>query len=495
MHYVRLPVALFVGMGLLVHPVIAAPTAAALTGLDARLEKDRVEESIPGLAVAIASHGRIIYEKGFGWADRENRVAATEHTLFSLASISKPMTATGLMTLVQARKVDLDRPANDYLGDAKLQARVGDAAQATVRRLANHSSGLPVHYQYFFVDEPYRPPSRDETILHYGNLITPPGERYQYSNVGFGALDYIISRVSGQSYADFMRREVFVKLGMTHTSVGIGPGLEKYAAVRYGDDGAPLPFFDLDTPGAGGIYSSAHDLVRFGMFHLKDHLSDQVAILSDASLDEMHRSTVEQGGQPPAGYAIGWEVIDRPDGYHVVTHTGGMPGVATTLILVPGEDLAVVLLANGGPIELHALEKLVMSALLPKWRQVPESGDKPPPPFVPSPELVGDWAGHVHTYAGDRPLRLQLRADGLVLLQVGEQPASVMSEVRFEKGTLFGTARGDLDTPDLRRHGAFLLEVNLQLRGNELTGGVTATRHYARPFGLTHWTELQKRPQ
>jgi len=483
-------------VGLFASRVIAGHTTSTLAVLDAKLEKDRVEENIPGLAVAIASHGRIIYEKGFGWADREKRVPATEHTMFSLASITKPFTTTGLMTLVQAGKVDLDRPANEYLGDAKLQARVGDASKATVRRLANHSAGLPVHYQYFFSDEPYRPPSRDETILHYGNLITPPGERYQYSNIGFATLDYIISRVSGQSYGDYMRQEVFVKLGLTHTSVGIGPGLENFAAARYDDDGSPLPSYELDTPGAGGIYSSAHDLVRFGMFHLKDHLADQGAVLSDRSLDELHRPTQDESSEPRAGYAIGWEVIDRPDGYHIVTHTGGMPGVATTLLLVPSEDIAVVLLANGGPAELLAVEQLVMSAVLPRWQHTSQpSPDKKPPPYVPSPELTGNWIGQVHTYAGDRRLQLQFLPNGHVLLQVGDQPASVVSEVVIDRGTLSGIARGELDTPDVRRHGPCFLELDLQLRGKELTGGLIATRHYARPFALTHWTELQKQPQ
>ncbi len=66
-----------------------------------------------------------------------------------------------------------------------------------------------------------------------------------------------------------MRQEVFVKLGMTRTSIGIGPGLEHYQAARYDENGAPLPFYDFDHPGASAVFSSAHDLVRFGMFHLK----------------------------------------------------------------------------------------------------------------------------------------------------------------------------------------------------------------------------------
>ncbi len=201
--------------------------AAPLESLAPQIEKLRVDNNSPSIAIAVARHGKILWERGFGWADRENRVPATEHTAYSLASISKPVTATGLMTLVQAGRIDLDHPINDYLGDAKLRAWIGDAREATVRRVANHTSGLPLHFQFFYADQPYQPPSMDETLLHYGNLVTAPGEQYQYSNLGFGVIDYVIARVSGQEYADFMRQEVFVKLGLTHTSIGIGSGLEK----------------------------------------------------------------------------------------------------------------------------------------------------------------------------------------------------------------------------------------------------------------------------
>ena len=250
------------------------------------------EKQVPSCAVAVARDGKILWEEGFGWADRENRIPATEHTMYSLGSTTKPFTATALMTLVEKKRIDLDRPINQYLGNAKVRARVGNADDATVRRVANHSAGLPVHAQFFFSDEPFRPPSMDETILRYGNLVTIPGEKFEYSNLGYGILGYVISRVSGQSYEDYMRQSVFLKLGLTHTSVGIGPGLEKFAAVPYARNGLPIPHSDLDVPGAGAIYSSANDLIRFAMFHLKAHLPDQVPILSDASIEEMQTPTV-----------------------------------------------------------------------------------------------------------------------------------------------------------------------------------------------------------
>lgn len=195
------------------------------------------DRNVPSIAVAVAQGNRIVWEQAFGWADREKRIPADENTMYSLASISKPLTATALMTLVRAGKVDLDKPLDDYLGAVKVRARVGNAKDATVRRVANHTSGLPEYFQFFYENEAWRAPSMDETIMRYGNLVTAPGERFQYSNLGYGLLDDVIARISGRSYADYMRHEVFLKLGMTRSAVGIDPALHAFEATRYdGED-------------------------------------------------------------------------------------------------------------------------------------------------------------------------------------------------------------------------------------------------------------------
>jgi CubicO group peptidase (beta-lactamase class C family) len=191
-----------------------------------RIQQGMVERSIPSLSIAVAQGNTLLWEEGFGWADRERRIVATPHTLYSLASISKPITATAVMILKERGLLDLDQPINDYLGDSKLHAWVGDAKEATVRRVANHTSGLPIHYQFFYQDEPYLRPPMGETIRRYGNLVTAPGERFQYSNLGYGLLSEIVELVSGKSYADFLREEVFLPLGMFHASVNVGHGLE-----------------------------------------------------------------------------------------------------------------------------------------------------------------------------------------------------------------------------------------------------------------------------
>ena len=109
----------------------------------------------PSLAVVVSRKDEILWEEAFGWADRERGIRATPHTMYSLASVTKPMTATALMILVERGAIDLDRPMNDYLGEARLKVRVGEPQDVTVRRVANHTAGLPLHHHFFPNDEPY----------------------------------------------------------------------------------------------------------------------------------------------------------------------------------------------------------------------------------------------------------------------------------------------------------------------------------------------------
>jgi len=461
-----------------------------------------VELAMPSLAVGVAQNGKILWEEGFGWADREKRVLANAHTMYSLASISKPITATGLMVLKERGELDLDCPVNSYLGEAKLKAWLGDPDEATVRRVANHSSGLPLHYHFFYEDEPHHRPPMDETIRRYGNLVTAPGEKYQYSNLGYGVLDYVISRLSGKRYSDFMREEVFLPLGMTRTSIHIGPGLGEYQAVRYGSDGLPIPFYDFDHRGASAVFSSAHDLVRFGMFHLKAHLPDQRAILSDETIDEMQRPTAEIGNGN--GYGIGWASSKDNMGYHSVSHGGGMGGVSTTLMLIPAEGIAVAVLVNSSSPLPDLVCKEILSVLLPKYaenraiseakqKQEADKEQEPIASFSPSPELVGEWNGSVHTYKQEIPITFWFKESGDVHVRMGDQLRTLLNDVSFEDGYLSGRMMGDIGTEDANRR-PYCLHVTLKLRDQALNGDMTAISLPGKRAGnaLSHWMEIKK---
>lgn len=446
--------------------------------------------SVPSIAVAVGRNGKIVWEEGFGWADREKRLAATEHTMYSLASVSKPVTATGLMVLKHRGQIDLDRPVNDYLGEAKISGRAFDARQATVRRVANHTAGLPLHYQFFYEDEPYRRPPMDETIRRYGNLLTPPGERFQYSNLGYGVLDHVIERVSGRSYEDFLREQVFVPLGLTRTSVGIGPRQDGHHAIRYGADGLPIPFYDFDHRGGSAIYASAHDLVRFGMFHLKLHLADQQPILPDPLIDEMQRAATPPGPYP--GYGVGWTVDER-GGRRIVSHGGGMGGVATTLNLYPADKAAIVVLANARAELVGRVQQAILEALLPPLEpRVSDGAGGPQTTPLPGP-LAGEWRGAVHTYKGEIGFVLKFLPSGDVHVRLGQQLWTLLNDPRLSGGDLAGRFNGDIGTEDANRR-PYVLALSLKHRGDALNGAVTALSTPGRRVGnaLSHWVEAKK---
>jgi hypothetical protein len=339
----------------------------------------------------------------------------------------------------------------------------------------------------------------DETIRRYGNLVTAPGERYRYSNIGYGILDYVISRISGKSYADFMREEVFLPLGMTRTSVHIGLGHMSHHAVRYGIDDLPIPFYDFDHRGASAVYSSAHDLVRFGMFHLKTHLQDQKSILSDEAIDEMQRPTVTI--KEDIGYGIGWNVSEEAEN-SIVSHSGGMGGVSTRLILVPSESLAVVVLCNAAQQDLTRLIfKEILSVMLPGYSEYrsrveakEEGNDKEEPTkSKPPPVLVGKWSGVVHTYKEDLPFDLSFKDSGDVHVKLGEQLTTLLNDASFDDGYIRGRLAGDIGTEDANRR-PYHLHVELKHRDAVLNGSVTAISLPGRRAGnaLSHWAKLKR---
>jgi len=460
-----------------------------------KIRRALVDSAAPSIAVAVAKNGRIIWEEGFGWANREAKIPATEHTVYSLASISKPITTTGLMVLVERGLIDLDRQINEYLGAVRIEARVGDAADATVRRAANHTAGLPLHYSYWHADELGARPSIDETIGRYGNLITAPGERWLYSNLGYAMLAEVIARVSRQSFAEFMRTQVFLPLGLTNTTVSLGPGPEPRQAIRYQANGSPWPFYLSDHPGGGSTTSSAHDLVRFGMFHLKNHLPDQQPILSDRSIDRMRDSSVVTGRTDHyARYALGWATSSTSLGHQMVSHSGTIGGASTYLDLLPAANVAVVVLGNGDNAVPAMIRREILIALGYERRDV---NPAPPAasPFQPPADLIGTWRGTVHTYRGQRPLRLTIEATGLARAQLGGQSETVVQGAGFRNGFFRGRMAGDVGTPDAGRR-SYDLRFDVKLRGNVLNGGLIATSPWPGRDrlgnALTHWVELRR---
>jgi CubicO group peptidase (beta-lactamase class C family) len=458
------------------------------------IRQQMVADDIPSVAIALSQKGKILWEEGFGWADRERRIAATEHTVYSLASLSKPLTVTGLMTLVQAGKIDLDSAVNDYLGDTKLKVWIGDEKGVTVRRVIDHTSGIVGGgSQFFYGNERFSTPSMEQTIARYGNVVRPPGERYEYSGIGYGVLGYVVERVSGKRFADYMRSDVFLPLGMTRSSMGLDARLEPYWAIRYDLTGQPIPTYDVATPGAGGAFSSAHDLVRFGMFFLKHKSQQQRPILSDAFIDQMTNPAAAADGTSVGN--VGWQV-SRNGNRLMIGHSGHMPGVTTDLSMIPAEDICVVVLTNASVgTKVHKIREAVVRTVFPQFESKAIRGPLAPATFQPGAPLLGTWQGAIHTYEGEVPVELKILAGGDVHVRFGTQLQTLLNNVTFDNGVLAGSTLSQIETSDTKRH-PHNVDISLTLRGDVLNGRASANStpdpRWNWIYGLPHWMQLRK---
>jgi CubicO group peptidase (beta-lactamase class C family) len=371
---------------------------------------------VPSIAVAVAKDGRIIWEEGFGWADRECEIRATPRTVYQIGSVTKNFTATAMMLLVERGLVDLDTPANDYLCGSKLRGCWCDPAEATVRRLLLHTAGLQDFWNSYYGHEVDRKMTTDEAIRRHGVLIYTPGEEYRYSSLGYGVAGQIIECVSGMTYEEFLEAELLEPLGLEETAARATSEPAPGMAQKYDRDGGVCPVWLPNFAASGFVYSSAHDLVRYGMFHLENHLDDQHPVLSDRAIDMMKTAS---DAMRPAGtkYALGWGVYYM-DGFRVVSHGGGGPGIDAELVLIPSENVAIAVLANSRAGRSSEICKLIAEEVLPAlnlgdvWRAFASIFDtQGTSKHASASAFRGEWAGAIKTYQGNISIHLSIDAD------------------------------------------------------------------------------------
>jgi CubicO group peptidase (beta-lactamase class C family) len=452
---------------------------------------------VVSMAVAVARDGEVLWEEGFGHADLARRVPATPTTLYSVASITKPITATAVMQLVERGRVDLDRPIDGYLGGMRVTGLAGDASGVTVRRVMSHTAGLPLHYRFFYQGSG-ESPDVPGAVDRYGRVMFPPGEVYSYSNLGFGMLGELVGRVGATSYETFVRDRIFRPLGMTHSTIGTGAGLTD-AAVRYDARHRPIPFYDFDHRGASAVYTSAHELLRFGMFHLKTRPRAGSAAwappLADSTVDRMQR--VETPGDSTTGYGLGW-FVDRDLGERRVRHTGGMPGVATVLSLYPEHRVAIVALSNQSSGLPGRIVAEIAAAVLPttygQALAAARAAPPTPPPVLGAPaELRGEWRGTVRTHEGTLPITLRVDSSE-VRVRLGDAPGlwAVLGNATYQRGLLGGRFLGAIPTADARRV-PHVVAMSLQLRDGTLRGWAAAqVTAESNDYSLSSYAELTR---
>jgi hypothetical protein len=343
----------------------------------------------------------------------------------------------------------------------------------------------------------------DESIRRFGVCVYPPGETYNYANFGYGIIDAIIERVSRKTYPEFMKEEVFDPLGLSHTAILTVPGPIEAVATRYRTKKDPLPFYDFDHRGASAVYSSAHDLVRFGMFHLKNHLSGQKAILKDETIDLMQEAV--DPSLPKSDYKLGWSVYDL-FGFKTVSHGGGMPGVTTNLRILPEKNVALVVLSNSQNINLRGVIHSILSSLLPEyakeWEKAQkEKSERKPQKFTPPPELMGVWSGAIKTYAETFPVQMEIMKKGKIWFKVtgekyrNDKGVTTIDPPRFADDHLIATFNIKILKEEFDRSPAFLLVNLIPQNDNTILSGYAAAQAYDGEFCLPSYIRLTKEIQ
>ncbi|MGB6485033.1 MAG: serine hydrolase domain-containing protein [Candidatus Acidiferrales bacterium] len=295
---------------------------------------------IPGLAVAVALDGHLVYAEGFGYADLEERVSAWPTTKFRIGSISKTLTAAALMQLVEQGKIDLDAPVQKYVPSFP-----DKGAKITPRLLAGHLAGIR-HYKgdEFLIARHYDSVLEGLKIFENDPLVSPPGTAFHYSSYGFDLLSAVIESASSENFLDYMQAHVFTPLGLVDTTPDENRPIITQRSRFYEREkdsaGENAPYVDNSYKWAGGGFlSTPEDLVRFGSALLHP------GFLTENSLRQLFTSQKTNSGQE-TGYGIGWFIHKSQSGQRIYEHSGGSVGGTSQLIIYPDSRVVVALTTN-----------------------------------------------------------------------------------------------------------------------------------------------------
>jgi CubicO group peptidase (beta-lactamase class C family) len=348
---------------------IVAPGTAPVPGVHDRAELEAfldgtlgammADKHIAGVTVSVVKDGQLFLAKGYGFADVAKRKPVDPAaSMFRIGSITKLFTWTSIMQLAEQGKVDLNKDINEYL-DFKIPATYPQPI--TLKHVLTHTPGLEEDGRDLFTEDPaHITPMGKWLPAHMPKRVRPPGTYSSYSNWATAVAGYIVERVSGMSWDDYIEKNIINPLGMTHTT-GRQPLPEKFAAdmsqgYQYKDGAFEAKKFEIVTGAApaGSIGSSAVDMSRFMLAHLGNGALGDVRILQDSTAKLMHTRLFGHDARLP-GFAHGF-YEQSSHGLRIFGHGGDTGVFHSDLALIPSENLGVFISTNtntGGAISFQ----------------------------------------------------------------------------------------------------------------------------------------------
>lgn len=316
------------------------------------------------LSLALVSGDRVVWQQGFGYADKATGAAPTAGTMYGIGSVSKMVATVAVMKLADQGKVDLDEPLVTYLPSFRMASP--EYRQITVRMLLDHSSGLPGSTYGDTITGAYYPGYLQEVLdtLATSRLKTTPGLISVYCNDGFTLTEALVAAVTGRSFAEYVAQEILEPLGMDHSAYPLQQFADGTYAKAYDGDEA-VRFEVLNVLASGGLYSTPSDMARLAAMFIGGGAYKGTRVLSAAAVQEMGTSAASRTFLPVPSkqwdYGLGWDTVSQP-GLAALGVTGwGKGGDSSAyhaaFIVAPRARLAVAVLGVQ-PLESGQLEDL-----------------------------------------------------------------------------------------------------------------------------------------
>lgn len=415
--------------------------------LEAFIQSLQEEYSIPGLSVALAHNGKMIYAKGFGWADREAGLPAEPDTIYGFASVTKSFTAMAIMILEQEGKLSTGDPVTAYLPEFRF-GEEKESQAATIHHFLTHSAGLPptAALRYAMVRsiaddvsaEQLRakgkwdewvdrdPIDTYEDLLQFlsrsnSPLLGPCGAQFSYSNDAYALLGAIVERVSGMPFADFVQQRILEPLGMSR-SLFDADELADYEQVTQlyvkDSDGQtiPAPLWNAAPAmvGAGFLKSTVADMIRY----CQVYLGQRQDILSRNGAAQMTAPYLPCGRANYYGYGL--MIHPNYHGMTVVEHGGSLKGIASNFGVIPEKGLAAAVVANIVDVPASRIWLAALNAALDLPLEEPLSTE---PQYETCQDELQRWVG---VYESDEGAEITVTVeDGTAYIEAKEQKQAI----------------------------------------------------------------------
>jgi CubicO group peptidase (beta-lactamase class C family) len=372
--------------------------------LDQQLRAQVEELNLPNAAVAVVVNGEIVYMQGYGYADIEASLPVEpDKTLFRVGSVAKLITWTAVMQLVEQGKLDLNADVNDYLDfqiPARLVGRSGTPEPVTLTHLLTHTPGFESYPDLIFrLSADHLLPLNEYVRLHLPARVFPPGQVPAYSNYGAALAGYIVERVSGQPFAQYVEQNIFAPLAMEHSTFRqpLPAGMDANLARSYRFvDGAFLEGgFEYMQEPEGSLSSTAADMAKFMIAHLGDGRYTGSQILSPETLRLMHSSQPSRHSEL-GGMTLGF-MQGSFNGQPVLFHGGSTTVYDSGLYLLPQENVGLFVVYSGAS---HLAHTSLFQSFLDRYYPTSNRPDPAPPPGMleRSRRLAGEYHQNTRSF-------------------------------------------------------------------------------------------------